>query len=139
MSNVQQGRYRRGGRQFLAIGLLATLLASCSRSGSIQVSASASPSSPVTALRQEVSTFQGSVAAIDLIRNGLLVAVEIDWTPVLKAGRGERLVTVGPQTRWEPLGNSLASVRTGDQVQVEALPTAAGGWLAQKVSLFDID
>lgn len=139
MSNVEHPRLRDGEWLLAAVGLLAALLVGCSRTGTVEVSAAAPPTVPVTAPSGDVETFQGSVASLDTANGMLVVAVQIVWTPVLKADPHERRVAIGPQTRWEPLGNGMAALRVGDEVQVEATSGPDGTWRARKVSLFDID
>ncbi len=139
MSNVEHRRSRRGERVLVAVGLFAALLVGCSRATTVEVSASASlpPAPPTTAAPTE--SFQGAVAAIDLPSEELVVNVQIVWAPVLKADRHERRVAVGPQTRWEPAGTTLALLRVGDEIQVQAAVAADGTWEAGQVQLFDVD
>ena len=127
------------GNVLLAAGLLAALLVSCSRAGTVEVSAAGSPSAPVTALEGDVSTFQGEVTSIDVVSGEVVVAVQIVWTPVLKADPHERRVVVGSGTRWEPIGNGLASLHVGDPIQVDAARSPDGRWRARTVQLFDLD
>lgn len=139
MSHIEHARFRDGEWVLAAVGLLAALLLSCSRPGDIEVSAGAPLTAPVTAPRGEVSSFQGSVASIDVHSGELVVAVQIVWTPVLKADRHDRRVVLGPHTRWEPPGNGPAALRAGDQVQVEGERTPDDRWQARTVQLFDVD
>jgi hypothetical protein len=138
MSNTQHSRVRDGDWLLLAVGVLAALLVSCSRANSVEVR-SAAPPAPVTAPPGDIEAFQGSVASIDMATAELQVAVQIVWAPVLRAERSQRLVVAGPQTRWEPLGNGIAGLHVGDEVQVEATSGADGRWHAVTISLFDID
>lgn len=139
MSNVEHAKFRDGDLLLAAVGLLAALLVSCSRVDTVEVSAAAPPKPPVTAADRPGSTFQGSVASIDLDAGELVVAVQIVWAPVLEADRHDRRVVVSPSTQWEPGPSGLASLHLGDEVQVEAVGGPDGAWLASKVSLFDID
>ncbi len=139
MSNVEHSRFRRGERLLAAVGLFAALLVGCSRA-TVEVSASASlPPAPPPTAAGPTESFQGAVASIDLVAEELLVDVQILWAPVIKADRHERRVTVSPQTRWEPSATSLALLREGDEVQVEAVSAPDGTWEARQVQLFDID
>jgi hypothetical protein len=123
-----------------AVGLCAALLAGCSRATTVEVSASASvPPAPPPTAAGPAETFQGAVASIDTTNKELVVDVQIVWAPVLKAERGERRVALAPQTRWEPAGTTLALLRLGDEVQVEAVIGPDGIWEARQLQLFDID
>ena len=140
MSNVEHGKSRRGERVLAAVGLCAVLLAGCSRTNTVEVSASASlPPAPPPTAAGPAETFQGALAAVDVANEELVVDVQIVWAPVLKAERGERRVALGPQTRWEPAGTTLALLRVGDEVQVEAVIGPDGIWEARQLQLFDID
>ena len=140
MSNVDHRRVRRGERMLFAVGLLAAILAGCSRPSTVEVSASAAlpPAPPITAAGPAES-FQGAVASIDLAVNELVVNVHIVWAPVIKADPHQRRVALGPQTGWQPPQTSLALLRVGDEVQVEAVSAPDGTWVARQVQLFDID
>ena len=140
MSSVEHSRFRRGERLLAAVGVLAALLVGCSPATTVEVSASASlPPAPPPTAAGPTESFQGAVAAIDLVAEELLVDVQILWAPVIKADRHERRVTVGPETRWEPSATSLVLLREGDEVQVEAVSAPDGTWEARQVQLFDID
>jgi hypothetical protein len=64
--------------------------------------------------------------------------VSIVWTPVISAGGDERRVAVGAGTRWDH-GVTLAGLRAGEEVQVDAADPVDGSWPALRVQLFDID
>jgi hypothetical protein len=78
------------------------------------------------------------VAAFDRDAGHLLVAVQMVWTPVMKADRHDRQVVVDPQTRWDP-GSGGRELAIGDEVQVEAEDPVDGRWRAVRVQLLDID
>lgn len=140
MFNVEHGKSRRSERVLAAVGLCAALLVGCSRSSTVEVSASAAvPPGPPPTAAGPTETFQGSVAAIDVTAEELVMDVQIVWAPVLKAERGDRRVALGPQTSWEPAGITLALLRVGDEIQVEAAMGPDGTWEARQVQLFDID
>ena len=139
MSHVEHARVRQGEWLLAAVGLLASLLVSCSRADSVEVRASAPPPATAASPAGPGASFQGAVTEIDLEREELGVAVRIEWTPVLKAVREDRRVAVGPETRWEPAGAGLAMLHAGDEVQVEAVSRPDGTWRARQVQLFDID
>jgi hypothetical protein len=140
MSNVEQGKSRRSERVLAAVGLCAALLVGCSRASTVEVSASASvPPGPPPTAAGPTETFQGSVAAIDVPGEALVMDVQIVWAPVLRAERGERRLALGPQTTWEPAGTALAVLRVGDEIQVEAAIGPDGTWEARQVQLFDVD
>lgn len=132
MSDVR-ARWRRATKPLLAVALLSTFVLGCGRAGEVQVG-TAFPT-PVTAPSTAPSSFQGAVTAFDRQAGQLTVAVQIVWTPVLKADPHERQVVVDPQTRWEP----SADVVVGDEVQVEAEDPIDGRWPAVRVQLLDID
>ncbi len=140
MSNVDHRRVRRRERVLVAAGLFVALLAGCSRASDVEVSASASlPPAPPPTTAGPAESFQGAVTSIDVAAGEFVVGVHIVWAPVIKADPHERRVTVGPQTRWQPSQTSLALLRAGDEVQVEAVSAPDGTWEARQVQLFDID
>ena len=140
MSSVEHSRFRRRERVLVAAGLFAALLVGCSRASTVEVSASAPlPPAPPPTTAGPSESFQGAVTAIDLVAGEVVVDVQIVWAPVIKADRHERRVTVDPQTRWEPSTNTLAVLRNGDEIQVEAVGAPDGTWQARRVQLFDID
>ena len=89
-------------------------------------------------MSEPATTFQGSVTSVDAGAGVLVVDVTIVWTPVLKAEQEQRRVVVTPGTRWDR-GLTLAGVRLGDEVQVDAGEPVDGGWPALRVQVFDID
>lgn len=98
------------------------------------------PPRPTTSLPAgPVSSFQGQVAAVDAQVGEILVAVQIVWAPVMKAGAHERRVLVDPHTRWDPPQVTLAGLRAGEEVQIKALDSDDGTWRAVEVQLIDID
>ena len=136
MSNVHHAKWRESGRMLAAAGLLAALLVGCRGSGSVEVSAAGLP--PVS--NGELgSTFQGSIASVDLATGEFVVAVQIVWTPVLKADRHERRVVVDAGPRWVPAEASVSQLRVGDNVQTKALATADDRWRALEVIVVDVD
>ena len=139
MAHVEQGRVRRGEWVLAAVGLLASLLVSCTRADSVEVSSSAVPPAPTASSPAPGSRFQGAVTAVDLDRGELTVAVQIEWMPVLRAVREDRRVAVGADTRWVPAGTEFAMLHVGDEVQVDAVSGPDGTWQAQQVQLVDID
>ncbi len=127
-------------RRVLAmVGLLASLLVACARAESVEVSASAPPVPPTVSEAGPGATFQGAVTDIDLDRNEVGVAAQIEWQPVLRAVREDRRVAVGPETRWVPARTELAMLHVGDELQVDAVRGPDGTWQARQVQLFDID
>ena len=133
MSDVGRARCRRATRPLVAVAVLSTFVLGCGRAGEVQVG-TAFPT-PVSAPPTATSSFQGAVTAFDPHGGHLTVAVQIVWTPVLKADPHERRVVVDPRTRWEP----SADVMIGDEVQVEAEDPVDGRWPAVRVQLLDID
>ena len=136
MSDVGRARYRRATRPLVAVALLSTFVLGCGRSEQVQVG-TAFPT-PVSAPPAATSSFQGAVTAFDRAIGHLTVAVQIVWTPVIKADRHEREVVIDPGTRWDP-STGLLDVLVGDEVQVEAVDAADGTWRAVTVQLLDID
>ena len=142
MSNMEHRGVRQGEWLLVAVGLglLATLLVGCSRGDGVEVSAGGIPPVPsTTAPAVPGEKFQGSVASVDVNREEFVVAVEIVWTPVLKATQEDRPVTVDAQTRWATGAGGLAELRAGEAVQVEAVSLPDGTWRARQVQLFDVD
>lgn len=137
MSDVGRTRYSWSSRGLLIAGLLSALLVSCGRAGPVEVAVNGLPPAPPPASAPATS-FQGSVASVDAGAGVLTVAVQIVWTPVIKADAHERRVLVSGATRWER-GLSLAGLRAGDEVQVDAADAVDGGWPALRVRLLDID
>jgi hypothetical protein len=138
MSDVGRTRSRRSpARLVVAAGVLSALLLSCGQSPPVEVAVSGLPPAPPP-VSEPATTFQGSVASVDAGAGVLLVDVTIVWTPVLKAEQEQRRVVVTPGTRWDR-GLTLAGVRLGDEVQVDAGDPVGDGWPALRVQIFDID
>lgn len=138
MSDVGRTRCLRSWARLLAAGVLlsGTLLA-CGRAAPVEVAVSGLPPAPPPA-SEPATRFQGSVVAVDAGAGALVVDVSILWTPVITAGGDERRVTVGAGTRWDH-GLSLAGLRPGDEVQVDAGEPVDGSWPALRVQLFDVE
>ena len=135
MSDVGRTRCRRSSTRLLvAAGTLSVLLLACGQSLPVEVAVSGLP--PATS--EPATVFQGSVAAVDAGAGVLVVDVTIVWTPLLKAEQEQRRVLVGAGTRWEQ-GLTLAGLRAGDEVQVDAADPVDGSWPALRVQVFDID
>ena len=66
------------------------------------------------------------------------VAYPLTVRKVAKAEQEQRRVVVTPGTRWDR-GLTLAGVRLGDEVQVDAAEPVDHGWPALRVQVFDID
>lgn len=137
MSDVGRTRYRRSSTRLLVAGLLSAFLFSCGRAEPVEVAISGLPPAPPP-VSEPATTFQGSVASVDAGAGVLVVDVTIVWTPVITAGGHERRVLVDAGTRWER-GLTLAALRAGDEVQVDAADPVDGSWPALRVRLFDID
>ena len=138
MSDVGRTRSRRSpARLVVAAGVLSALLLSCGQSPPVEVAVSGLPPAPPP-VSEPATTFQGSVASVDAGAGVLLVDVTIVWTPVLKAEQEQRRVILGARTRWER-GLTLAGLRAGDEVQVDAADPVDGTWPALRVQVFDID
>ncbi|HET7719448.1 MAG TPA: hypothetical protein VFK43_05730 [Acidimicrobiales bacterium] len=138
MADVGRTRSRRSPTRLLVAGALlsATLLA-CGRPAPVEVAVSGLPPAPPPA-SEPATVFQGSVASVDAGAGLLVVDVTIVWTPVITAGGHQRRVLIGAGTRWER-GLTLAGLRGGDEVQVDAADAVDGSWPALRVRLFDID
>ena len=137
MSDVGRTRCRRSSTRLIVAGLLSALLFSCGTAEPVEVAVSGLPPAPPPA-SEPATTFQGSVASLDAGAGVLLVDVTIVWTPVITAGGHQRRVLVDAGTRWER-GLTLAGLRAGDEVQVDAADEVDDGWPALRVRLFDID
>lgn len=138
MSDVGRTRCRRSRRRLLvATALLGATLLACGRAAPVRVAASGLPPAPPPAV-EPATRFQGSVVSVDAGAGVLVVDVSIVWTPVLKAQQEERRVVVGAGTRWDK-GLSLAGLRSGEEVQVDAADPVDGSWPALRVQAFDID
>ena len=137
MSDVGRARSSRAARAFAGAVLLSGLLVGCGR-GSSDLAVTGLPPA-VPAPPAPTTSFQGSVAAVDVEAQILVVNVSIVWTPVIKGGAHERRVLVDQQTRWEPAPADLGQLLVGDEVQVEALDAVEGVWPAVKVQLLDIE
>ena len=133
MSDIGRAKWRRVTEPLLAVALLSTFLLGCGRVGEVRVGTALV--TPVSAPPAATSSFQGAVTAFDRDAGHLTVAVQIVWTPVIKADPHERQVLVDPRTRWE----RSADVMIGDEVQVEAQDPVDGRWPAVRVQLLDID
>jgi hypothetical protein len=126
-----------------AAGLLVVLgftaLLACGRAEPVEVGAAAAGSrsaSVVDPPAADVSSFQGAVAAVDSASGEVTVAVQIVWTPQIKAEPHERRVIVDHDTRWDPVRSDL---QVGEDIQVRAQPTDDGRWRALQIQLFDLD
>lgn len=137
MSDVGRTRCRRSPSRLLVAGLLSAFLFSCGRAEPVEVTASGLPPAPPPA-SEPATTFQGSVASVDAGAGVLVVDVKIVWTPVLKAEQEQRRVVVTSGTRWDQ-GLTLAGVRAGDEVQVDAADPVGESWPALRVQVFDIE
>lgn len=134
MADVGHARYRR----VLAAGMLLAALVACQRVEEVQIGASGLPPAG-PAESKPTTSFQGQVAAVDAGNGIVTVAVQIIWTPVLRAEPHERRVLVDGQTRWDPAPRLLSDLRVGEELQVEAVDAVEGVWPAVKVQLLDID
>lgn len=134
MADVGHARCRR----LLLAGMLLATLVACQRVEEVQIGATGlpptgpAPSNPTT-------SFQGQVAAVDASNGIVTMAVQIVWTPVLRAEPHERKVLVDGQTRWDPAPRLLSDLRVGEELQVDAVDAVEGVWPAVKVQLLDID
>ena len=137
MSDVGRAKSRRATRPLLAIALLSSFAVGCGRGQPVEAGAGGLPP-PVAAPPAPTSSFQGAVAAYDRDAGDLVVAVQIVWTPVLKADRHDRRVVVDAHTRWEP-ASGQGDLAIGDEVQVEGEGPVDGRWRAVRVQLLDID
>jgi hypothetical protein len=136
MSHVGVTRYR----GLAVAGLLLAGLVSCGRAAPVEVTASGLPPAvPPPAAEVPTTSFQGQVASVDTDSGVVTMAVQIVWTPVLKAEPHERKVLIDGQTRWDPAPRALAALRVGEELQVEAVEAVEGVWPAVKVQLLDID
>jgi hypothetical protein len=121
------------------LALLSATLLSCGGAAPVEVTANGLPPAPAPPPASEPATrFQGSVVSVDAGAGVLVVDVSIVWTPVVTAGGDERRVVVGAGTRWDQ-GLSLAGLRAGEEVQVDAADPVDGSWPALRVQLFDLD
>lgn len=138
MSDVGRTRCRRSpARLLVASALLSATLLACGRAAPVEVAVSGLPPAPPP-VSQPATVFQGSVASVDAGAGVLVVDVTIVWAPVITAGGDQRRVLVDAGTRWER-GLTLAGLRAGDEVQVDAADPVDGSWPALRVRLFDID
>ncbi len=136
MSDVAGAKGRRTIMPVLAMALLSSLALGCGRTE--QVQAGTPFPAPVSTPDVSTSSFQGAVTSFDPQSGRLDVAVQIVWTPVLKAHPHERHVHLDSRTLWEP-STAVHDVLVGDEVHVEAVDVADGTWRAEKVLLLDID
>lgn len=134
MADAGHARYRR----LLVAGMLLATLVACQRGEEVRIGASGLPPAPPSPPGPTTS-FQGQVAAVDAGNGIVTMAVQIIWTPVLKAEPHERKVLVDGQTRWDPAPRPLSELRVGEELQVEAVGAVEGIWPAVKVLLLDID
>lgn len=138
MSDVGRTRSRRSStRLLIAGGLLSAFLLSCGQSRPVEVTAGGLPPAPPP-VSEPATRFQGSVASVDAGAGVLVVDVKIVWLPVLKAEQEQRRVIVGAGTHWDG-GLTVAGVRAGDEVQVDAADPVNGSWPALRVQVFDIE
>lgn len=134
MADVGHARYRR----LLVAGMLLATLLACQRVEEVQIGATGRPpAGPAPSKR--TTSFQGQVAAVDAGNGIVTMAVQIVWTPVLRAEPHERKVLVDGQTRWDPAPRLLSDLRVGEELQVVAVDAVEGVWPAVKVQLLDID
>jgi hypothetical protein len=139
MSDVGRTRCRRShGLLLVATALLSATLLACGGAAPVEVTASGLPPAPPPPASEPATRFQGSVVAVDVGAGVLVVDVTIVWTPVIAAGGDQRRVVVGAGTRWDR-GVSLAGLRAGEEVQVDASDPVDGSWPALRVQVFDID
>jgi hypothetical protein len=139
MSDVGRTRCRWASARLVVAGaVLSGFLLACGASQPVEVAVSGLPPAPAAPPTQPATTFQGSVASVDAGAGALVVNVSIVWTPALKAGGGERRVVVDGATRWDR-GLTVADLRPGDEVQIDAGEPVDGSWPALRVQLFDID
>ncbi len=111
-------RFGRLARPMAVMAVQAGLLVACGPAGDTQVRA-AGPGPP-PAVPGPVSVFQGQIASVDVDAAEIVVSVRIVWAPVLEAIAEERLVVVGPRTRWQPAEGRLDMLQVGEEVQVKA-------------------
>lgn len=138
MPDVGRTRSRRSSTRLLvAAGVLSATLLACGQRPPVEVAVSGLPPAPAPA-SEPATVFQGSVASVDAGAGVLVVDVTIVWTPVITAGGDQRRVLVGAGTRWDR-GLTLAGLRAGDDVQVDAADPVDGSWPALRVQVFDID
>lgn len=134
MADAGHVRYGR----LLVAGILFATLVACQRTEEVQIKASGLPPAG-PAPSKSTTSFQGQVAAVDSGNGIVTMAVQIIWTPVLRAEPHERRVLVDSQTRWDPAPRLLSDLRVGEELQVEAVDAVEGVWPAVKVQLLDID
>jgi hypothetical protein len=134
MPDIGHLRYRR----LLAAGLLSAVLVSCGRAAPVPLAVSGLPPA-VPPPAGPTTSFQGQVAGVDADAGIVTLAVQIVWTPVLKADPHERKVLVDARTGWDPAPRAIADLRVGEELQVEAVEAVEGVWPAVKVQLLDID
>lgn len=138
MSDVGRTRSRRPStRLIIAGGLLSAFLLSCGQSRPVEVAVSGLPPAPPPA-SEPATRFQGSVASVDAGAGVMVLDVKIVWTPVLKAEHEQRRVVVSSGTQWDG-GLTVAGVRAGDEIQVDAADPVDGSWPALRVQVFDIE
>lgn len=139
MPDVGRTRGRRSSTRLLvAAALLSATLLACGRAAPVELTATGLPPATPPPTSEPATRFQGSVVSVDSGAGVLVVDVSIVWTPVLKAEQEQRRVVVTPGTRWDR-GLTLAGVRLGDEVQVDAADPVDGTWSALRVQVFDID
>lgn len=123
-----------------AAGVLAvlgfTVLMACGRSDRVEVSAASASPPAATPPAADISSFQGTVAAIDRASGDVTVRVQIVWTPVIKADPHDRIVTIDGDTQWVPARSDL---QVGEDVQVKATAAPDGRWQAVQIQLFDLE
>ena len=140
MSDVGRTRGRRSPMRLLvASALLSATMLACGRSAPLEVAVSGLPPAPPSASPGPTTSFQGQVAAVDAGNGIVTMAVQIIWTPVLKAEPHERKVLIDGQTRWDPAPRPLSELRVGEELQVDAVDAVEGIWPAVKIQLLDID
>lgn len=123
------------------VTLLAVLgfaaLVGCGTVEPVRVTAGASTHAPSVAQPvADVSSFQGSITAIDAASGHVTMRVSIVWTPVIKAVSEDRRVAIDGGTRGVPEQSAL---QIGEALQVKAAPTADGAWHALEIQLLDLE
>jgi hypothetical protein len=112
-------------------------LVGCATVEPVEVTAGASARPPAVAQPvADVSSFQGSITAVDAATGQVTMRVSIVWTPVMKAVSEDRRVTVDRSTRGVPEQSAL---QVGEALQVKAVPTGDGGWHASEIQLLDLE
>lgn len=128
----------RAAATFVVASALAGILTACGAGEQVAVTGAAPRPAPAGPPAAE-STFQGSVASVDVEASTMVVAVQIVWKPVIEARAEERRVIVDRGTAWGSAALHLSDLHVGEPVQVDADPVPGGAWRAVRVQLFDLD